>query len=244
MGSVYIRTPAHEAFAKGIMHKVLIADQIGINRIGFRSLLESQGQLITLDEVDNAADLLQNLTLHDYDLLVLEPTIADGSSEMLLKNIKEIFPKSNILVLTSMNEVMFGIKAIQLGVRGYLVKTCSAEELVTAVLRVGGGGIYISQLLAELMVDMQCHDISRPFYSCLSERECQVFSMLVCGKTVTAIANVLDVSVKTVSTHKCRVMSKLHLDSISEVVKYAISQDLMEDCRSRSASINRRSDLN
>jgi len=217
------------------MLSVLMADRFDINRLGFRSLVERNGHCAAIDEVSNVPDLLNYLSQYDYDLLVIDPAIADGEAETLLRRIKELSPNINTLVLTDISEVTFGLKALQCGVRGYLVKSCSENELSMAVARVGSGKIHVTEALADVVAAAQLSQSSRPLYESLSEREFQIFAMIVCGKTVTSIAKELSLSVKTVSTHKARVLTKLHADSVTEVVKYAISQNLINDCRIRSA---------
>jgi len=216
------------------MISVLMVDRFDINRLGFRAVLERNGISMTIDEVSTVPDLLTNLSSYDYNLVVIEPSIADGEGETLLRRIKELSPKANILVLTAISETTFGVKALQSGATGYLMKTCSAEELIAAVARVGVGKIYITHTLAESMARAHWNNSTKPLYEFLSEREFQIFAMLVCGKTVTNIARELGLSTKTISTHKCRILTKLNVSSISDVVKYAISQNLIEDCRVRS----------
>jgi two-component system invasion response regulator UvrY len=213
------------------MIRVLVADSICTNRLGFRSVIETQNQCCVIDEAPTEESLIMQLTSHDYDLVVVEPTMADKTGEVLLRRIMVVAPRCNVLVLTELSEDAFGIKALRSGARGYLVKASPANEIEAAVTRVSQGKVYVTPNLAALIARKSDRASERPLHESLSEREFQVFALLVCGKKIINIASELRISSKTVSTHKLRVFEKLHIRSITDAVKYAISHDLLERCR-------------
>jgi DNA-binding NarL/FixJ family response regulator len=215
---------------------MLVAEGSDMMRAGFRSVVGESEQTACIDEVSSLPDLLTNVRSHDYELIVIEPVLAGGTGEALIRQLLRIAPRSNILVLTSMDELVFGMRAFQCGAKGYLMKTCTNEELIRAVTRVGRGNIHVSSRLAEAIAIRASSKHGHTAYDALSERELQVFSMLVCGVKVSEIAKLLYISIKTVSTHKVRVMTKLGLATLSDVIQYAISHDLVEDCKARCAA--------
>jgi len=171
---------------------------------------------------------------------VIEPMLCGENGPTLIKQLREIAPHSNILVFTSLDEMTHGVRAVRNGAKGYLMKSCSVDEFVTAVDRVAQGKIHISTALAEEFAVALSNVEARTPYASLSDRELQTFSMLACGKTVSEIAKCLQLSIKTVSTHKARGMSKLQVSSLTELVQYAISQGLMEECHARSSIVSSR----
>lgn len=220
-----------------VMIRVLIADRVEINRVGFCSILGGLPKRVLIDHAGTQAELFERLQGFDYDLIVVEPAISDESGEELLRKIRHVALRTHILVLTMLTDLNFGFKAIRCGARGYLTKSCTNEELLCAVVAVASGRVHISNDLAELIAERRTDGVSIPSHEHLSDREFVVFSMLVVGVKVSQIAMALGVSAKTISTHKGRVLEKLQLRSISELVTYAISQGLIQECTIRSKAV-------
>lgn len=216
-----------------MMLRVLVADKVEINRVGFRAVLDGLRKRVSIVEAATQPELINGLKNFDYDLVVVEPAMAEESGEALLRKIRQVAPLVNILVLTMLVDLNFGFKAIRCGARGFLTKSCTADELSAAVLAVGAGKVYITPELAELIAERKTDGVTLPTHEFLSDREFLVFSMLVAGSKVSEIARLLRISVKTISTHKSRVLYKLQVKSISDLVKYAISQGLIEECNIR-----------
>jgi DNA-binding NarL/FixJ family response regulator len=218
------------------MIRTLLADGNDTFRLGVRTALEKQPSGATIDEARDRAQLMMSLRSRDYGLIIIDPLLTGGTGEGLIRQVCALAPKSNILVFTAMDELVYGSRVIRSGARGYLPKTCSAEDLTTAVARVGSGKMHISRVLSEEIANNLYEGVVRPLHDQLTERELQVFSMLVCGTKVTEVAKNLHLSVKTISTHKIRIMGKLRVTSLSEMIQYAIAQRLLESCKTRCAS--------
>jgi DNA-binding NarL/FixJ family response regulator len=223
-------------YAEEEMIRMLLADSNGTFRLGIRTMLGKENMHLTIDEVENRAELMMKLRSCEYEVLMVDPLLAGGTGEGLIKHMSAIAPKSNILAFTTMDEVTHGLRVIRSGAKGYLMKTCSSDELKNAVTRVGSGRMHISSVLSEEIASHLFKTAPDKLHNTLTEREWQVFSMLVWGKTITETGREFCLSVKTISTHKVRLMRKLKVTNTSEIVQYAISQDLMKSCRTRCLS--------
>jgi DNA-binding NarL/FixJ family response regulator len=215
---------------------MLLADKNPTVRLGVRAALHSGNMCVAIDEVEDRTQLMMRLRSRDYELLVIDPVLSGGTGESLIRQASTIAPKSNILVFTAMDELVYGARVLRSGAKGYLMKSCSTEELATAVEKVGKGRIHISPVLSEEIANRLYEGASGTLHNRLTERELQVFSLLVCGKRIVEAAEKLHLSVKTVSTHKVRIMRKLEINNLSEMIQYAISQGLMESCKTRCSS--------
>jgi DNA-binding NarL/FixJ family response regulator len=150
-----------------------------------------------------------------------------GRSGMeLIKLAKAERPKLRILVLSMHQEAQYAVRAIKSGASGYLTKESAPGQLVQAIRKIAGGGAYISAEVAEQLALGAMPGGERPPHEALSDREFEVFRQLVAGTSVTEIAAALNLSVKTVSTHKANLMQKLGIANPSDLVRYAIRHGL------------------
>lgn len=209
---------------------MLLADCNEAVRLGVKSTLSKGRVQVVIDEAKDGMQLMASLQSRDYELLMIDPVLDRSPTEGLIRRMRDIAPASNILVFTEMEESLFGMRTIRSGARGYLMKSCSTEELINAVTRVGEGRMHISSLLSEEITKQFCNIRPVKPHDQLTDRELQVFSMLVCGKSLTEAGQKLCLSVKTISTHKMRIMKKLGISNLSEMIQYAISQNLLEGC--------------
>jgi DNA-binding NarL/FixJ family response regulator len=148
----------------------------------------------------------------------------------LIRQVKDEKPKLRILVLSMHAEAQYAVRAIRAGASGYLTKDSASDQLVAAIRRIAAGGAYVSPETAERLA----LDFNRPAdeaapHTLLSDREFQVFQMIVAGRTISDIAGALSLSVKTVSTHKTRLMEKMRLDNQAALVRYAVRHKLVDE---------------
>lgn len=214
--------------------QVVIADRNATMRLGIRTLFNQQLNGAEVAEVSSRTDLMNYLRIEDHGLVVIDPLMCGGSGESLIRQIRELAPGANILVYTDLDELKFGLHAIRWGAKGYVMKSSPTSELLAAANRVGAGKVHISQALAEEFAINMWHAAEDP-HETLSERELQVFAMLVGGRTVTGIASTLHLSIKTISTHKSRAMQKLRCKNLTDLIDYAYSHDLKAECEARCA---------
>jgi DNA-binding NarL/FixJ family response regulator len=212
------------------MIRLLIADDHAIVRDGLRRILEDDPDIIVAGEATNGFEALAKVRSTELDLLLLDLSMPGKNGIELIKQIKDELPKLPILVLTMHDEDQYAMRAIKSGASGYLTKDSASTQLISAVKRVAAGRLYISQNLAEeLAMNIRPNHNSESPHTLLSDREFEVLQLLVKGKSVSEIGGMLFLSVKTVSTHKTRVLQKMNMTSIADLVRYAVSHKLVDD---------------
>ena len=208
------------------MIKVFIADDHEFIRAGLKSILANVSDIEVIGEAATGHEVLQALREKTPDALVLDMSMPGLSGLELIKRIKTEWPKQKILVLTMHTNKQYAVRAIRAGATGFLSKATASEEMVTALRKIVAGRAYISAEIAEELALSQQPDSDVARHSLLSDREYQVFQFLVGGKSVGDIARSLNLSVKTVSTHKARILEKMSMTSAAELVRYAIANEV------------------
>ena len=210
------------------MIRVLIADDHTILREGLKQLLVAAGDLDVVGEARDGHEVLQQVRALDFDVLLLDMSMPGKSGMDLIKQVKTEKPKLRILVLSMHQEHQYAVRAIKAGASGYLTKESASTLLVSAIRKVAGGGAFISAEVAEQLALGAMPHSDGPPHTTLSNREYQIFRLLVSGKTVTDIAAQLNLSDKTVSTHKARLLEKLNVANQTELVHYALKHRLID----------------
>ena len=210
------------------MIRVLLADDHAIVRAGLREILESTGDIQVAAEATNGTEALNAVRAGDFDAAVLDLSMPGRSGIELIKLVKEEQPKLRVLVLTMHSEEQYAVRALRAGASGYLTKESAADELVAAARRIATGGAYVSPETAQrLVLDSSAASGELP-HTRLSNREYEVFRMIVAGKSVSDIGAALNLSVKTISTHKSRILEKMGLSGQAELVRYAVEHRLLD----------------
>ncbi|MBI3898210.1 MAG: response regulator transcription factor [Gammaproteobacteria bacterium] len=210
------------------MIRVIIADDHTIVREGLKQLLAGADFEI-VGEARDGHEAIECVRTLAADVLLLDMSMPKKSGIELIKQIKSERPKLRVLVLSMHEEQQYAIRAIKAGASGYLTKDSASAQLISAIRKVAGGGAFISSAVAEQLALGAMPQTEGPPHTALSDREYQVFQLLVSGKSVTEIGEQLNLSVKTVSTHKARLMEKLGLTNQTELVRYAIAHRLVDD---------------
>jgi len=208
--------------------RVAIADDHTILREGLRQLPASAADVAVVAEAADGDAALALARAGGFDVLVLDLSMPGRSGIELIRQIKAECPRLHILVLTMHEESQYAVRAIKAGAAGYVTKDRAATELVDALHAVAGGGAHVSANVAQALALAAMPGAHRPAHERLSDREFQVFDLLVRGVSVTDIALRLNLSSKTVSTHKARLMEKLDVDNPAELVRYALRHGLGE----------------
>jgi two-component system invasion response regulator UvrY len=212
------------------MIRLVVADKNETMRLGMKTLFNLHATKFQVWEASDRSGLMSELLNNNCSLVIMEPLLFANSGEALIRQIKRESPHTSVLVYTELDELKLGVRAIQCGARGYLMKSSSAAELLAAADRVGSGKMHMSPALAEEVALSAWGDKPEAPHELLSDREKQVFFMLVCGWSVTRIAQRLNLSSKTISTHKARTMTKMRCKTLSELIEYAIAKGLKDDC--------------
>jgi len=210
------------------MIRVVIADDHTIVREGLKQIL-ARPEFSVVGEACDGQEVMQRCRELDFDVLLLDMSMPKKNGVDLIKQIKSEKPKLRILVLSMHEEQQYAIRAIKAGASGYLTKESASAQLISAINKVASGGAFISAAVAEQLALGAMPQSEGLPHTTLSDREYQVFQLLVAGKSVTDIAEQLNLSVKTVSTHKARLLEKMHMTSPAELVRYAIAHRLVDD---------------
>jgi DNA-binding NarL/FixJ family response regulator len=211
------------------MIRVVLADDHAIVRAGLKEILSDTGDMQVVGEATNGHEVMARVRELDADVLVLDMSMPGRSGIELIKQVKNEKPKVRVLVLSMHSEKQYAVRALKAGASGYLTKESAAEQLVAAIRRVAGGGAYVSPETAErLALELGPASEEAP-HTLLSDREYQVFEMIAAGKSVSEIAARLALSVKTVSTHKTRIMQKMGAANQADLIRYAIRHQLIDE---------------
>jgi DNA-binding NarL/FixJ family response regulator len=210
------------------MIRVVIADDHQILREGLKQLLLAAGDLDVVGEAADGNEVLHRIRTLEFDVLLLDMSMPGKSGVELIKQVKAERPKLRIMILSMHEEHQYAVRAIRAGASGYLTKESAAAQLTAAIRKVAAGGAFITPEVAERLALDAMPNAEGPVHAALSDREFQVFNLLVSGLTVTEIAARLHLSAKTVSTHKARLMEKLQVDSNAELVHYAVKHRLSD----------------
>ena len=210
------------------MTRIVIADDHAIVREGLKRIVSEAPDLQVVDEAADGSAVMHLVRERDFDVLVLDLSMPGRSGMELIKLVKSEKPKVRILVLSMHQELQYAVRAIKAGASGYLTKESAPAQLVQAIHKIAGGGAFISAEVAEQLALGAMPGGQAAPHESLSDREFEVFRMLVSGLSVTDVAGRLKLSVKTVSTHKANVLQKLSLHNQSDLVRYAIKHGLGE----------------
>jgi len=211
------------------MIRVVVADDHQILREGLRQLLQAGGDLAVVGEAADGHAVMEQVRALEFDVLLLDMSMPGKSGIELIRQVKAEKPRLRILVLSMHEEHQYAVRAIRAGASGYLTKESATAQLVAAIRKVASGGAFISAELAERLAQEAMPHAEGPRHSTLSDREYQVFRLLVSGRSVSDIAADLHLSAKTVSTHKARLMEKLGVDNNADLVHYAVRHRLIDD---------------
>ena len=209
------------------MIQLVIADDHAIVRGGLKQIFALMPDFEVVGEATNGNEVLACLRQAPFDLLLLDMNMPGISGADLITRVKAHRADLPILVLSMHNEPQVAARALKAGANGYITKDCEPEILMAAIRKVAARGKYIDPDLAEKMVFDITSSAQRPPHSLLSERELEVFRLLTTGQGVNDIATELAISNKTVSTHKLRLMEKLNLSSMAELMRYAMQHNLL-----------------
>lgn len=211
------------------MIRILIADDHTILREGLKQILSECSDMKVAGEADNGFDALAKVREQDWDVVVLDMSMPGKSGLDLIRQIKIEKPKQPILILSMHKEDQYAVRTLKAGASGYLCKDSASSQLVQAIRKVAAGGVFISSAVAEnLALGLMSNREALP-HTLLSDREYQIFQLIASGEGITAIAGGLNLSVKTVSTHKTRIMQKMNLANTTELIRYALKHELIAE---------------
>lgn len=209
--------------------RILIIDDHPIMRHGVRQLIERRWPEARVAEAENLADALASPPDGPWDAIVLDLSLPDASGLEGLTRLRRGLPAAPVLVLSMHNEEAYAARALQLGAAGYLTKERATDELGTALERVLAGGRYISGTLADRLADqLTGAAVARAPHELLSPQEYRVLVLIGAGKPVGEVAEIMRLSVKTISTYRARILEKMNLRNNTEIARYCLVNRLSE----------------
>lgn len=210
--------------------RILLADDHKIVRDGLRSLLEKLPGMVVIGEASDGRAAVQLTKELSPDIVVMDLTMPYLNGIEATQQIRQNSPATRIIALSMHSDKRFVLQVLRAGASGYLLKDSAFEELATAIRAVNANKTYLSPPMADLVLKDYLQQLPKSgpsVYSLLTGREREVLQLIAEGKTTKETASLLTVSVKTVETHRQRIMEKLQIRSVAELVKYAIREGLI-----------------
>lgn len=199
---------------------MLIVDDHAVVRRGARELLAEAFADVDIAEAATGEQALELVAAASVDLVILDLSMPGKGGLATLKELRASHPELPVLVLSAHSEDQYALRALKSGAAGYVTKDLALEELVAAARAVLAGDRYIGEALAQ--VDRP------PPHAALSDREFQVLRLLALGKSVKEIGGELDLSEKTISTYRARILAKMEMHSNAELMRYALRAGLVD----------------
>lgn len=210
------------------MIKVLVADDHAVVRKGLRQILAETSDILVGGEASSLPEVRQKVHEGRWDVVVLDISMPGGSGIELVSELRKLGPTPRFLVLTMHPEDQYAVRAIRAGAAGFLTKESAPEKLIEAVRKIAAGGRYVSADLAEVLASVVAGESTGAPHERLSDREFEVMKLLASGKTVSQVATDLGLSVKTVSTHRTRLLKKMNMTTNAELTHYAVKNRIVE----------------
>lgn len=208
---------------------VILADDHMIVREGLKLLLQNQKNIAVIGEAENGRKAVELALKLKPDVVIMDIGMPDMNGIAATRGILDIEPGIKVLTLSMHTDKRFVSKALREGVSGYILKECASTELVEAINTVVSGKTYLSPQVADVVISdyrKQLMDKEYSAHSVLTKKEREILQLFAEGKTTKEIAHLLSVSIKTIETHRSRVMEKLDMHSIAELTKFAIREGL------------------
>jgi DNA-binding NarL/FixJ family response regulator len=205
--------------------RVAVVDDHPVVREGLASMVANHPDLTICGSAATAAEALDLVRSERPDLAIIDITLKDGSGLDLIKRLKSLAPELKMLVASMHDEALFAERALRAGAQGYISKEEAIGDLVGAIRHVLSGKIYLSPQMTERLLHSAARGAVEPLQDpvkSLSDRELEVFSLIGEGKTTRQIAQRLDLSIKTIETHREHIKKKLRLESGTELIRFAV----------------------
>lgn len=213
------------------MIQVVTIDEHEIFRAGLRAILSTTSDIKISGEASTLQEALRLITAIQVDVLVTGLSSAGCAGMELLRRIRQEHPTLRVLVITAHTSVEYVRLAIKAGAAGYLTKDCSSAEVIAAVRKVSSGGRHLDQHCVEGLLSHVSAGHEPLGHQALSSKELDVFLRIAAGQSCTKIASELSRSIKTISSHKARIMDKMQLQSTAQLVQYAVVHRLIATYR-------------
>ncbi|MBC8767113.1 response regulator transcription factor [Arenibacter sp. F26102] len=208
------------------MIKILIADNHPIVRMGVQQVLNPVSDIEVIADASTTTELFNKLEIFTPDVILLEMDIPEINGIATLRKIKKQYPNIRVLIYSGQSEDVYALSTIRAGAFGYLSKTSEIDYIISAIRKVSEGNMFITNELAQRLAFDEGTQKPRRFFRKLSTREVEVLKLLASGKRNKEVAQGLDLNEKTVSTYKARLMRKLNVDNLVDLLQQAKALEL------------------
>lgn len=203
--------------------RILVVDDHPIVRLGIRQMLAAEPDLDVCAEAESADAAKQLIVDAHPDLAIIDLSLAEGTGLDLIRSLRESMPTMPVLVLSMHDEALFAERVLRAGARGYIMKREAITGLVRAIRHVLSGRIYVSEGMAQAVLERLGHDGAAPDnpLANLTDRELEVFDLIGRGQSTGAIAEQMGVSIKTIETYRSNIKTKLNLKDATDLIRFA-----------------------
>jgi len=206
--------------------RIVIADDHTIFREGLKQILAEESDFTLVGEATNGDDLMARLGTAACDIVLLDLSMPGVSGIALVRKVSEAEGGHRIIVLSMHEEHQYVVEALKAGAAGYVTKNSASDQLIAAIRKVSHGELFVSAAASAAMLrEARVAGGDLP-HTRLTPREREVFDLLVAGHKMSTIARDLDLSIKTVSTHKANLLAKMDAETTADLVRYALRHDL------------------
>jgi two-component system invasion response regulator UvrY len=209
------------------MTKVLIVDDHAVVRTGIKQILIEIAHF-TVEEAKTGRSALDKVANQKFDLVILDISLPDKNGLDVLKEIKINNSTLPVLILSMHSEDQYAVRALKAGAAGYMTKESAGEDLEIAVQKILAGGKFITPSLAEKLAQYLETDNTKMPHETLSDREYQILCLLASGKSLTEIGQDLNLSVKTISSYRTRLLKKMHMKTNAELTQYVMTNNILK----------------
>ncbi len=210
------------------MIKILVVDDHALIRKGLKQLLGESPDMQVTGEAEAGMQAISMVREQHFDLVLLDIALPDMHGMDVLKRLKSEHPSIKVIVQSMYPEEQYGARALKAGAAGYINKQSAPEKLIGAIRQVISGKKYISETLAEQMLNTLIGESQDLLHQTLSNREFQTLCLMSSGKSLTEISEIMLLSPKTVSVYRARMLEKMGFKNNAEAVHYAIAYHLVE----------------
>ena len=207
--------------------KILITDDHPIVRRGLKQILDEAFDSVTVDEAGDGSTALSKVYEVAYDIVLLDISMPGMNGLEVLKELKKNNPELPVLILSIYPEQQYAIRCLKAGASGYITKESAPDELALAIQRVLSGKKYINPPLADILAQNLNAAATDLPHEILSDREDQIMRLIASGRKTREIANDLSLSIKTINSHRARILYKMGLHSNTDLIRYAIQNQLI-----------------
>ncbi|PWT73112.1 MAG: DNA-binding response regulator [Bacteroidetes bacterium] len=209
------------------MISIIIADDHAVVREGLKRILLEEYSFALIEEVKDTEELISAAMKGNWDMVICDLSMPGRSGLDALHQIKKIFPKLPVLILSIHPEEEYAVRALKAGAAGYLTKNVAPKELISAVQKVLNGKIFISQSFAEKLATDIAQESGKAPHEILSDREFDVLKLISSGKSVSEIAEQLSLGITTISTYRVRILKKMRMKTNADLMRYALDNRLI-----------------